>query len=289
MKTNICKRIIMSTIVILLLLIAQPHNAVSAPPLFQDGFESGNLSKWDFEHCCGDVTINTNPKFVHSGKYSLRLRYYACSTEGCGTKENQSINRYVQANYFSTYSAEFPNGVEHFIVSGWLYIPSVNLKGDPVNPDHKRKLIYLKGPNNEWRIGVNNYQMRLEVALRPPKDDDVYQAGDYKSFWPPFNYKFDRWHHIKLEVSLNTPGSRDGFVTVWIDDGVVFNKQKANLRGLRTEGIHTISIGNQASRRDQGWVPIDEERYWDDIAIITNKVTSDTTPPVRPIGLKIVQ
>lgn len=69
-----------------------------------------------------------------------------------------------------------------------------------------------------------------------------------------------RWHHVTLQVSLNTPGKRNGFARILIDHKEVMTSDKINFRG--EGGDHTqiqqflfsTFHGGQTPR----WAPIDK-------------------------------
>lgn len=254
----------------------QPNTAF-AQVLFQDGFESGNFSKWTYVWTPGDVTINSDPQFVHSGNYSVKLHYFA-GTAAQGFGERQDTNRLVEK--------VFNPGYDYFRVSGWLYL------GTPVKQDMQRKLYYLmdpegpRGENYRWGVILTSHNFELALAsgcpIPPDAGSEIYQAGDDATSWGLYPLKPKTWYKLDMEVKANTPGQRDGYVKVWVNDTQVLNRQNMNLRGTLTTKITRFKVGQQVDRF--GYDLVDEYRYWDDITIIG---ASDTSAPLPPTGVRV--
>ena len=174
MKMGIGKYITIAISILIFLLYSglQPNTAF-AQVLFQDGFESGNFSQWTSVRTPEDVKINSDPKFVRSGNYSVKLHYFA-GTAAQGFREHQDINRHVEK--------VFSPGYDRFLISGYVFL------GTPVKQDMQRKLYYLmdpEGPRGEnYRWGVILTSFNFELAFKPgtplPPDtgSETYQAGD---------------------------------------------------------------------------------------------------------------
>jgi hypothetical protein len=87
-----------------------------------------------------------------------------------------------------------------------------------------------------------------------------FECGEIsKTKWP-----FATWHCLEVEVKLNTPPDRkDGWVRLWLDDRLLFEKTTMALRkydrplGEAGFGYPIDRNGDTRARH--------EERYWDDL------------------------
>src|SRR5205814_8690692 len=63
-----------------------PQPGPSDPIIFQDGFESGDLSSWTQEPSAGRYSLSTAPARVHSGTHSLQALFTPSNGYGLITR-----------------------------------------------------------------------------------------------------------------------------------------------------------------------------------------------------------
>ena len=242
--------------------------------LFCDDFESGTLDAWDYLCCPIRATINGDITYKGSN-YAVRMLYDIPSDWGA---EHQDKNIFIEE--------DFDPGLDHFFIRGYVYF------GRPVDPNIQRKLFYLKSPsgpkgtpNYYWAIVLNSYNFQLAVAPAPPSDS-AFQPCDNCVSWNLYSLNPERWYCLEMEVKANTPGERDGYVKVWVDNQLVLNRQNMNLRGNYSLGITRFQIGHQADRQD--YIEVNEYRWWDNIVISTSRIGCLEDPiPAPPTNLQV--
>ncbi len=237
--------------------------SVSTPqiqPLLSDGFESGDLAKWNF--ATGRATTDTD--VVYAGKYSLQVHYPQ------GTDD---------ANQFLIY--QFSPQLDHVFVRGYVYFPT------PVSGQcGQRKLYYFKTSdvNNisngaEYAASAiltsdqtatigNGHQLELRVATGD------FINGENRDPHSTTLLNQNTWYCLEFEVQLNTPGQFDGYYNVWIN-GV--QEKSLNGRNVRIRDASITDIWNKVEIGRQldpytcdTLIPVnasEEYRYWDNIAI----------------------
>ncbi|MGH9509356.1 MAG: beta strand repeat-containing protein, partial [Terriglobales bacterium] len=262
--------------------------------LFQDGFESGSLSNFNYFQTADRVTINTNASFVRNGTKSVQIRYDVCGDStnvACGAA-HQDKNRYV--------SKEFTAGLSRFNIRGNVYLKTPE---PGASADMQRKLLYIKAatgpsgtPNNLWSIvlTMDSAKNGLRVSYNPQTGTaasvSLYgndnELGNKSSLVNGiFELQFDRWYLVEMEVQLKSAlGAKDARVLVYIDGNLVFrhtiftNGTAGTCPGrtyacpafpldavFDSGKITRIEIGNQADRVN--FLVMDELRFWDDIVI----------------------
>jgi len=223
--------------------------------LFQNDFESGDFSAWDFVWNLGLPNAWTvQDEIVHSGKYAARVHYYID-----GGAEHQDDNSNIEK--------QFKPGLEHLFVRGYVYIPTPNPAG---SPNVQRKLFYLKDP--EGPDGTPNYRWAVIVHTFGSPGSLVLTwvgPGGTRSEWDLAFLEFNRWYCLELEVRANTVGQSNGRLGLWVDGLLVHERNDLQLRGIST-GINRVEIGRQADRLN--YAPVDEYRYWDDISVDTSYI-----------------
>jgi hypothetical protein len=250
---------------------------VAAPPttssggnvLFKQDFETGSLSGFNFVWTTDQVTLNSDPTYVRTGKYSARFYYTICgdsTNTACGGK-SQDSNRYL-SKYFND-TTGFPNGLEDFYARGYVYVKSPEPGGTLDNVG--RKLIYWMDNRSSWTwwgvVATHSKNGTLPLTIQTNSSIDGVPNVPY---WDVAVLSFDRWHCIELRVKANTPGLSDGLIALWVDGQKVFEKSGLNLRGSATTGTQVVRFGEQTNRYN--YDPVYEYRYWDDIIVSTGYI-----------------
>lgn len=77
------------------------------------------------------------------------------------------------------------------------------------------------------------------------------------------------WVCIEHQVRLNTPGASDGLFRTWVDGSLEIDTGGLNWRAAYTDyGINSIFFENYWN----GGSPAEQERYWDNIVISTERI-----------------
>ena len=230
----------------------------SSPPLFTDGFESGNCNLWDERPwgCnTGDINVNTNR--VHSGTYSLEIHYAA----GAGSDVNRWIGYTVSPTLTTIHLRGYVN----------QKTPTGEIDGV------QRKLIWFSNDVDSTLFSnfLNTWSasgtMALAVSINSNatcdiQDTDVWADDDL------FTLNYDTWYAIEWVVQLNTPhatgGPYDGEYWLYVNGDLKHHGTGKVFRGSCSQGYGMATVGRQT----QGDQATDELRYWDDIAISTGYI-----------------
>jgi hypothetical protein len=236
--------------------------------LFCDGFETRNLSNWDFIWQESKITVNSNPTYVHSGTYSLQIHYQIAAGGNAHKDDNEFVSKKRD------FSSFLNPGLTNFFVRGYVY------HGTPLSGSEniQRKLYYFMDPQGPggvppyyWSVVLTSFNYQLALNAGCP-------SGSVS--WNLFTLKPNTWYCVEVEVKANTLGQSDGYVNVWVDGVQVLNRANQNLRCSYDTGIVTIQVGDQVDRLNSEQV--DEYRYWDDIVISKSYIGPIGSPPPKP-------
>ena len=160
----------------------------------------------------------------------------------------------------------------------------------------QRKLLYYKseewGATNSWHFLLSSDscpedpEIVLRVLLRP----NLGTTDPTIDFYDIGRLTVGMWHRLEVEMRLNTPGSADGTLRIWLDDDLILERTDVPFR-VSARDLRTIELGRQVDR--VGHAPIDHHWYWDNIVISrsyigpVNDPTIDRLAPARPTGLQV--
>jgi len=109
--------------------------------------------------------------------------------------------------------------------------------------------------------GTNGFSARLMWRKDGRGEAYVYhknQKGDYgDSFAFPADFRFptDTPVKVRLAVSMNTPGKRDGALRVWIDEKVLVERSDMEWRTVDTFGVDGLYFETFHGGGDKSWAP----------------------------------
>jgi Putative Ig domain len=233
---------------------------VGASPITLDGgFESGTFSgKWSAVWTTTDVTINTDPTYVHSGKASMRMHYKICATCGAAHQDQNLYVAFQPGNWDG-----YPDGVSTVYIRAFVYFkhPEVGAAVDNI----QRKIFYLQDQQSpaNWSVVLDSFSSNGEMPLAV-----AYHDGGTGAQQLPFlgySLKYDTWYQLQFGVVANTPGLKDGSLTVWVNGAQIWQQTGISIRGNFTSNINWMMIGQQSDRTNND--PVDEYRYLDDVVI----------------------
>ncbi len=237
--------------------------------LFQDGFESGNFSAWNFGTervgCPAvapgftDFSINSSPTFVHSGQFSFQSRYFIDNT--CGVTTDQDLYTKLLLP---------GNGPQHIFVGGYVYFKTPE---SGASKDMQRKIFYLFA--RDQATAVRHWSVILTTFFHAATGNMTFQTvvqnqavggAGISVFSPAAVFiQFDRWHHIELEIKNNTLGLSDGEVRFYVDGVQKLELLNQNIRVSNPVGLNLILVGQQVNRYNGTFAH--ELRFWDDIKV----------------------
>jgi hypothetical protein len=214
------------------------------PYLFQDDFEGGNFSKWDYvwdNHSGLGVTIATSP--VHGGTKSAQMYYEKAAGLGDDDEGLQTLT---------------VNGLTHIFARGYVYLKTPEVGGN--KNDIQRKLIYSH-VESQWQFFLTSECAGGVITPR--------MASSLESAYSSITMGWDTWYRIQVEVGLNTPGVADGIARLWIDGAPAVESTTFQWRPSGATGnFEELFFGFSADNGSTG-PAIKEYRYWDDVVIST--------------------
>ena len=235
----------------------QPADAVSVV-IFEDGFESGDLSAWD-NVSTQRYAVTSDPARVRTGTHALEGTIPA----GPGWGE---INKWFMPGYDAVYvrfDVMFEEGFE-------------NLRGD----GHGMHFASVSGNriDNKWsahgQAGVvpNGYDF-FTTTVDPEHryDDPTLRPLMFYSYFPDMKCcygnvftqsepKVDlvggQWHEIIIHVDAGTPGLNDGGQRLWIDGQLQIDVQGVRWRDttdLRVNEFHIVDYMPGSPKTQHIW------------------------------------
>ena len=238
--------------------------ANDADVVFADDFErypassSGpDINKvWDAVYQNQDVAIATDAANVHGGKQALQftlpqqtaelsdgtdkvlkteldvlyLRYYSKFEppyDVVGSSHNGSS---ISAHYFNGNMATpgVPaDGTNKFLVN------LENWRGDAATPSPGQLNVYVYHPEQRSQYGDHFFP----TGLVDPNTSISFDFGPDFVSRPDVIPELGRWYCYEYMVKANTPGQRDGRVTIWLDGELV-----ADFGNLRFRDVASLKI-----------------------------------------------
>jgi hypothetical protein len=186
--------------------------------------------------------------------------------------------------------------LDHFFIRGYVrFHVNVDKGGTPLYGVGRKLFYFFDSASDNWHsvfataIGESATQYRAFTLGLGNKGGDQCDGGTITPVtgapcgsWArkttrAYTWQFDTWYYVEVELKLNTPaatGPYDGEARAWVQGiGIdpspvlIIEITGANFRTTQTAGMGMVRVGEQADR--QNWQTVDEQRYWDDIAIST--------------------
>ncbi len=127
-----------------------------------------------------------------------------------------------------------------------------------------------------WRVRNIDGQDRVlgEVYLYHP--DKPGQYGEDLYFKNrQFEFQAGRWYTLRQYVKMNSPGSYDGELTVWVDGELVLTKTSLRFRHSSDVGVDHMNFSTFFGGGDNSWAPSsDQHVYFDDFHIFSGEGSS---------------
>ena len=256
-------------------------SSVAAAPnvvVFEDGFETGDLTLWDSAHPTR-YSVTSDPAHVKSGNYALQG---TIPTDG-GLGE---INKWFMPGYDEIYvrfDVMFEEGFQNLRSDGnGMHFASVS--GNHID--------------NQWsahgKAGIvpNGYDFfTTTVDPEHPYGDDTLYPFMFYTYYPDMTCCYGnlfkqsepkvetvpgQWHELIIHVDAGTPGEHDGRQRLWIDGQLQIDVSGIRWRETADLRLNEFHIVNYMPGSPQ------TQRIWfDNVYITTQFPGTNVGPPTR--------
>jgi len=239
------RRILLALVLVFAgVLLSRP--ALSATPLFADGFESGTSSAWS--EC--DNTIVASP--VHSGTFGMRYNgqnQYLCIRSGVS-----GVGTTVYISFWNRWPTVTSGGWNHM----WRLWTSGGAQMDC-----------------EWnRANGSSFQ----CAFLSFGNDFAITGGD--PYTP--HYGSGQWFRTELLITLNTPRQSNGTFKYWVNGVVWKNLTGQNLRGNSSAVFNEIYAISNFDASSPVLAYLDDVEWWTGCPPSGASCSLGTLPPPPP-------
>ncbi len=284
MRILLAIALIMSAVLIL----EKAHGAEAicgtAPVIFCDDFESGNLNVWQDGYNPILHAVTSTLANVYQGQKALQVTYPSGSDGGW-------LTRWFMPGYdhlFSRVYVKFENPWVGFSKVLGLYGNRTDNQwsgfGQAGNKPNGTDFFIAMLVTLNWYAPdpgeVIFYSYFPEMTAAP---DGKYWGNYFYQNDPRERLQTGRWYCLELELQANTPGLRDGFQRMWIDG--VLKGEVLNMRWRDTTALKINAF--QLSFSASGSVTATERVWIDNVVVSTQEIgcAASNTPPAPPTGL----
>ncbi len=244
--------------------------------IFEDGFESGDLSKWD-QVATNRYGVTSDPAHVRTGSFALQG---TLADDGWGGELNKWFLPGYDEIYVRLYVMFEPgfsnrrrdgNGMHFVSVAGNRIDDKWSSHGQAgITPDGTDFFVTTVEPSRVW----DEYTLKpfIFYSYFPdmvPPWGNVFRQAD-----PPLPIETGRWHELIIHVDAGTPGAYDGSQELWID-GV----KKISVTGMRWRDTDELRI-NEFAIWNYMPGPLKTQYIWFDDIWIGTAFPGSATPPV---------
>ncbi len=250
--------------------------------VFEDDFESGDLSAWD-EVAADRYRVTSDPARVRSGTYAL---------EGAITPENGfgEINKWFMPGYDEIYFrfyVMFEEGFSNLRGDGnGLHFASV--AGNNINnkwSSHGQAGIVPDG-TDFFVTTVDPFHEYGNPALLPFMfytyfpDMNCCYGNVFQQQTPALDLIPGQWHEVIVYVDAGTPGQADGSQSLWFDGQLKIDVQNMRWRDTTDLRINEVMFVNYMPGATQ------TQRIWvDDVLVTTDFPGTEISPgPFADVG-----
>jgi hypothetical protein len=204
----------------------------SGSVFWSSDFENGNFNEWN-RGTRGDLSIIAQD--AQSGNYCAR------SVLTGGTHSD---------NYADHVFGDFYNVGDQKIEEIYLITHS-KFDSGYVWPSNGQKIAIFNLTNGD--DSQRRYQVYVKVNTNGQYAVDHSYIGTWEFFGLPQNQgspasvRSGQWDKIKLYVRLNTPGSSDGIVKLWVNDVLKLYYNNVNIRQNTSYGINKLIMSSYAT------------------------------------------
>jgi len=262
--------------------LTSPASAGAGTVIFEDDFETGDLSRWDNVHT-GRYGITNDPSHVKTGTYALEGTIPA----GDGWGE---INKWFMPGYDEIYvrfDVMFEEGFQNLRGDGnGMHFASVS--GNHVDnkwSSHGKAGIVPSGydfftttVDPEHPYGDGNLYPFMFYTYYP--DMDCCYGNLFKQSDPEVETVAGTWHELVIHVDAGTPGRYDGSQQLWID-----GQLKIDVQGIRWRDTHDLKLNEFAIVDYMPGSPRTQHIWFDNVLVTTEFPGTNVGPPTRFIDV----
>jgi hypothetical protein len=162
-----------------------------------------------------------------------------------------------------------------------MILGSFNSWDGTFGTNQQNSAYYFSLPLGLWSGGPD---MELSFNSWRRHDNAGNQVGDIiDSALVTDVIRTGKWYELQVHAKLNTPGSSDGIMEIWLDGTRIVNRRDMNFRGG-----YDLTGWNYLMLTDNGEGPASGslQLFWDDVVIDTRAPGGGATaPPLAPILL----
>lgn len=210
--------------------------------LFAEGFESGDLKRWDDTDGNGPpkVRIVEDAGLVHGGRRSVRLE--ASPGKGVGTDLVKLLSPghdVVYARWYCRFAEGFDQGnLMHFVhLAGLRERWQLGRSGE--KPDGTDFFCTALEPWRNWgrnpAPGAMGFYTYYPDMKRDPSGP--YYGNSFRPDDAPVVIERGRWHCMEMMLKVNHPDRADGEQAFWID-----GKLKGHYTGIRWRTTDRLKV-----------------------------------------------
>ena len=223
-----------------------PQPGPSDPIIFQDGFESGDLSSWTQDPSAGRYSLATAPARVHSGTHSLQALFTPSNGYGLITRWFMPGYDEVFVKFYVMFQEGFKNqrsdgaGMHFLVVCANNINDSRSCWGKPAIVPNGTDYVYA---------GLDPEEVSLPTL----------QPLSFYTYWPGMsccygNVQFQpspkvapatgQWQEVVFHIKLNTPGQSDGLQEVWLNGVKKLSQQNMRWRSTTDLRLNEVRFDN---------------------------------------------
>jgi hypothetical protein len=266
--------------------------------IFADDFESYATAedlwlRWDNVYQVSQTRIATEPENVHAGKQAVEFTLPQQTTELSNAVQKVLTNELdalylrfhskfdtsfdvvgsshngggISAHYFENGQATpgVPaDGTNKFLVEFECW------RGEATTPAPGQLNVYIYHPEQRSQWGDHFFPTGIVL----PNSSLPYDFGPEFVSRPDVTPELGRWYGYEVYLKANTPGQRDGRITLWVDGELI-----ADFPNLRLRDIDTLTIDRFNLSLHAGSNPAGVTRKWYDNVVAA---TSYIGPMVAP-------
>jgi hypothetical protein len=255
--------------------ISQAGAAASNTRLpFTSTFDAGNFDEWDgFRNTTG-VTLPTT----------------GCQSGRC--TRSPLVAGTLSDNYGDFYFADFTTIGGSKVEEIWLQVWS-KFDSGLTWPNRGQKIAILNltdGQSTERRYQVTLYVNPSGQYAVERSDIGAWQfTGLAQNIGSAAPVRLGQWDKLKVYARLNTPGSSNGIVRMWVNDQLKLEYTSVNIRSNTSYGFNKLNLSTYATQES----PSNGVQWHDSLVLSTTDPGSGTpgtpTPPQAPVNVRIIK
>ena len=218
-----------------------PGTVTPIDTVFLEGFESGDLSRWEDGVDGSKQRVVTDAAFAQEGSHYLEVTYVSGGDGGWLTRWFMPGHDSLFVSYYVRLEPAWVGLTKLVAFYGSRTDDQWSAMGQagvcPNGTDFFAAMLTTEGGNP----GATRFYTYYPAMAREP--DGVTCWGRYgdgsETYTPPLEMTRGTWHRVELWVKLNTPGQNNATQTFWID-GV----QRGNWEGFSFRSSNLLRLNS---------------------------------------------